>query len=93
MAPHLEGHDIAFNVSDRKSWRKYARSIEEYLKRESEVTVGGCVKVVCVGGVMSLFKIKQAYCELILSFTTFVPFFHLILAGHAGKGSLFMGRV
>ncbi|KAM4732483.1 protein ATP1B4 [Anableps anableps] len=32
MAPHLEGHDIAFNASDRKSWKKYARSIEEYLR-------------------------------------------------------------
>lgn len=34
MAPHLEGHEIAFNASDRKSWRKYARSMEEYLRRE-----------------------------------------------------------
>ncbi|KAG7265952.1 hypothetical protein CRUP_025866 [Coryphaenoides rupestris] len=34
MAPHLEGHDIAFNASDRKSWKKYARSIDEYLRRE-----------------------------------------------------------
>ncbi|XP_004545815.1 protein ATP1B4 isoform X1 [Maylandia zebra] len=32
MAPHLEGHEIAFNASDRKSWRKYARSMEEYLR-------------------------------------------------------------
>uniref|UniRef100_A0A3B5MES0 Sodium/potassium-transporting ATPase subunit beta n=1 Tax=Xiphophorus couchianus TaxID=32473 RepID=A0A3B5MES0_9TELE len=32
MAPHLEGHDIAFNASDRKSWKKYARSIDEYLR-------------------------------------------------------------
>lgn len=39
MAPHLEGHEIAFNASDRKSWRKYARSIDEYLKCESRVTL------------------------------------------------------
>lgn len=35
MAPHLEGHEIAFNASDRKSWKKYARSMDEYLRRES----------------------------------------------------------
>lgn len=51
MAPHLEGHDIAFNASDRKSWRKYARSMDEYLKRESDVTVGDYGKVgVCDEG-------------------------------------------
>ncbi|RVE67476.1 hypothetical protein OJAV_G00103320 [Oryzias javanicus] len=32
MAPHLEGHDIAFNASDRKSWKKYARSMDEFLR-------------------------------------------------------------
>ncbi|KAL7395299.1 hypothetical protein ABVT39_014039 [Epinephelus coioides] len=32
MAPHLEGHEIAFNASDRKSWKKYARSMDEYLR-------------------------------------------------------------
>lgn len=37
MAPHLEGHEIAFNASDRKSWKKYARSMDEYLRRESAV--------------------------------------------------------
>lgn len=35
MAPHLEGHEIAFNASDRKSWKKYARSMDEYLRCES----------------------------------------------------------
>lgn len=35
MAPHLEGHEIAFNASDRKSWKKYTKSMDEYLKRES----------------------------------------------------------
>lgn len=53
MAPHLEGHEIAFNASDRKSWRKYARSMDEYLKCESLKIVGDTVKVcvcVCVGG-------------------------------------------
>lgn len=35
MAPHLEGHEIAFNASDRKSWKKYARSMDEFLRRES----------------------------------------------------------
>lgn len=35
MAPHLEGHEITFNASDRKSWKKYARSMDEYLRRES----------------------------------------------------------
>lgn len=39
MAPHLEGHEIAFNASDRKSWKKYARSMDEYLKCESLVIV------------------------------------------------------
>lgn len=64
MAPHLEGHDIAFNASDRKSWKKYARSMDEYLRRESEVIVWDYVKV--GGGVtrmMSLFKMKRACCE------------------------------
>lgn len=37
MAPHLEGHEIVFNASDRKSWKKYTRNMEEYLKRESAV--------------------------------------------------------
>uniref|UniRef100_A0A3P8ULC9 Sodium/potassium-transporting ATPase subunit beta n=1 Tax=Cynoglossus semilaevis TaxID=244447 RepID=A0A3P8ULC9_CYNSE len=32
MAPHLEGHDIAFNATDRKSWKKYTRSMDEYLR-------------------------------------------------------------
>lgn len=32
--PHLEGHDIAFNASDRKSWKRYARSMDEYLRCE-----------------------------------------------------------
>ncbi|KAK5896823.1 protein ATP1B4 [Pseudochaenichthys georgianus] len=32
MAPYLEAHEIAFNASDRKSWKKYARSMDEYLK-------------------------------------------------------------
>lgn len=35
MAPHLEGHEIAFNASDRKSWKKYTRSMDDYLKCES----------------------------------------------------------
>lgn len=39
MAPHLEGHEIAFNASDRKSWKKYARSMDEYLRCESVVIV------------------------------------------------------
>lgn len=38
-------------------------------------------------------KTKRARNELILIFTTFVLFFHLVLAGHAGKGSLFVGKV
>lgn len=42
MAPHLEGHEIAFNASDRKSWRKYARSMDEYLRRESFEWMGAC---------------------------------------------------
>lgn len=41
MAPHLEGHEIAFNASDRKSWKRYARSMDEYLRCESLVVVGG----------------------------------------------------
>ncbi|XP_062332961.1 protein ATP1B4 [Osmerus eperlanus] len=32
MSPYLEGFDIIFNASDRKSWKKYAKSMEEYLK-------------------------------------------------------------
>ncbi|CAL8308139.1 unnamed protein product [Arctogadus glacialis] len=32
MAPHLDAHEIVFNASDRKSWKKYARSMDEYLK-------------------------------------------------------------
>lgn len=39
MAPHLEGHDIIFNATDRKSWKKYARAMDEYLKRESVAIV------------------------------------------------------
>lgn len=42
---------------------------------------------------LSLFKVKRACNELILIFTTFVPFFHSVFAGHAGKGSLFVGRL
>ena len=34
MSPYLEGFDIIFNASDRKAWKKYAKSMEEYLKRE-----------------------------------------------------------
>lgn len=56
MAPHLEGHEIAFNASDRKSWKRYARSMDEYLKCESLTIVVDTVKVgvvVCVcGGVI-----------------------------------------
>lgn len=50
MAPHLEGHEIAFNASDRKSWKKYARSMDEYLKCESLKIVGYTVKVCVLGG-------------------------------------------
>lgn len=32
MAPHLEGHDIHFNASERRSWKKYARSMDEHLR-------------------------------------------------------------
>lgn len=42
---------------------------------------------------LGLFKIKSACSELIFIFATFVLFFHLDFAGHAGKGSLFVGRV
>lgn len=49
--------------------------------------VGGLVRL------LSLFKMKQTCNELILIFITFVPFFHSDLAGNAGKGSLFVGRV
>lgn len=87
MAPYLEGHEIAFNASDRKSWKKYARSMDEYLRCELLVIVVGGMRL------LSLLKKKQGCDELILIFTTFVPFFNLILAGHAGKGSLFVGRV
>lgn len=45
MAPHLEGHEIAFNASDRKSWKKYARSMDEYLRCESEVISGDTAEV------------------------------------------------
>ncbi|KAF0039890.1 hypothetical protein F2P81_008125 [Scophthalmus maximus] len=38
MAPHLEGQDIAFNASDRKSWKKYARSMDEYLRPYNDGT-------------------------------------------------------
>ncbi|KAF3694080.1 Protein ATP1B4 X,K-ATPase subunit beta-m X/potassium-transporting ATPase subunit beta-m [Channa argus] len=38
MAPHLEGNDVAFNASDRKSWRKYIRSMDEYLKPYNDGT-------------------------------------------------------
>lgn len=52
MAPHLEGHDIHFNASERRSWKKYARSIDEHLKRESQEKV--LILIVCrvmkVGG-------------------------------------------
>lgn len=68
MAPHLEGHEIAFNASDRKSWKKYARSMDEYLKCESSVIVRDNVKV---GGLMSrisLFQMKRACSELILRY-------------------------
>ncbi|KAM4621207.1 protein ATP1B4 isoform 2-T3 [Polymixia lowei] len=27
-----DGHEIAFNASDRKSWKKYTKSMEEYLR-------------------------------------------------------------
>lgn len=53
MAPHLEGHEIAFNVSDHKSWKKYARSMNEYLKCESLKIIEDTVKV-CVWGGISL---------------------------------------
>lgn len=56
MAPHLEGHEIAFNASDRKSWKKYARSMDEYLKCESSVIVRDNVKV---GGLMSRISLFQ----------------------------------
>ncbi len=46
MAPHLEGHEIAFNASDRKSWKKYARSMDEYLRCESLANVWDDVEVV-----------------------------------------------
>jgi len=33
MSPHLQGtFDITFNASDRKSWRKYTKVMEEYLR-------------------------------------------------------------
>ena len=34
MFPHVEGFDIAFNVSDRSSWKKYVKVLEHHLKRE-----------------------------------------------------------
>lgn len=39
MSPHVEhvahGFDIAFNASDQKSWKKYAKALEAHLKRKS----------------------------------------------------------
>jgi len=33
MAPHPpHSHDIAFNASERKTWKKYARALDDYLK-------------------------------------------------------------
>lgn len=43
MVPHLEGHEIAFNISDHESWKKYVRSMHEYLKRESFEWNGDCL--------------------------------------------------
>lgn len=99
MAPHLEGHEIAFNASDRKSWKKYTKSMDEYLKRESRrgggVYQGWCKRRGGQMRMLNLFEIKGACNELILVFVTFVPLFfpHLVPAGHAGKGSPFVGRV
>jgi len=55
MAPHLEGHEINFNASSRKSWKMYAKSMDEYLKRES-VKGGGGDQM----RLLDLFKIKRA---------------------------------
>lgn len=38
MSPHVDvahGFDIAFNASDQKSWKKYAKALEAHLKRKS----------------------------------------------------------
>lgn len=38
MFPHVDtahGFDIAFNASDRSSWRRYAKTLEAHLKRKS----------------------------------------------------------
>lgn len=33
MAPHLDiHHEITFNASDRKSWKRYTKSMDEYLR-------------------------------------------------------------
>lgn len=90
MAPHLEGHEIAFNASDRKSWRKYARSMEEYLKRESsQMWLWGMM--LKLGGLMRMLNLLKI---LILIFLHLCPIFfpHSFPAGDAGKGSLFVGR-
>lgn len=64
MAPHLEGHEIAFNASDRKSWKKYARSMDEFLRRESVlhcVNAGGEV-VEFVGQEEDIFCVSCSAC-------------------------------
>lgn len=37
LFPHVDvahGFDIAFNASDRSSWRKYTKALEAHLKRK-----------------------------------------------------------
>lgn len=46
MSPQLDGHyEIAFNASDRKSWKKYAKLMEEQLRCESDTKHGGIVGI------------------------------------------------
>lgn len=78
MLPHLEGHEIAFNASDRKSWKRYARSMDEYLRCEwtpPPEEPDGLVP-------------NATSCRLVNPET----FPLSVLAGHAGRGSPFVGR-